>query len=254
MPSHPQSEYNTVARWIDAPLRRRNVYFNATPMTSMVDHMEDDQQKRWNDTYAANKDFFGDRPSEFGLRAADWMKVAGAKDILELGCGQGRDTLLFLKRGFAVTALDYSSNCLEQVRKAAEGASLQTNLNTMQNDLRQGLPFPDASFDAVYSHMLFTMRLTESELEAAFKEVLRVLRPGGLNIYSVRNVHDPHYQKGKHMGEDMWQNPLGFVVHFFSEEKIRRMAFGAEVVLINEFEDTSPPFTKKLYEVILRKP
>jgi SAM-dependent methyltransferase len=182
------------------------------------------------------------------------MVAAGAKDILEMGCGQGRDTLLFLEKGFRVTALDYSGNCLCQVRAAAGSAGLDGGLRTMQNDLRLGLPFKDASFDVVYSHMLFTMQLTERELELAFKEVLRVLRPGGLNIYSVRNDHDPHFGKGKHMGEDMWQNPMGFVVHFFSEEKIRRMAFGADVVLIKEFEDTSPPFTKKLYEVVLRKP
>jgi SAM-dependent methyltransferase len=216
--------------------------------------MEDDQQKRWEDTYAANRDFFGARPSEFGVRAAERMVAAGAKDILEMGCGQGRDTLLFLEKGFRVTALDYSGNCLCQVSAAAGSAGLDGGLRTMQNDLRLGLPFKDASFDVVYSHMLFTMQLTERELELAFKEVLRVLRPGGLNIYSVRNDHDPHFGKGKHMGEDMWQNPMGFVVHFFSEEKIRRMAFGADVVLIKEFEDTSPPFTKKLYEVVLRKP
>jgi ubiquinone/menaquinone biosynthesis C-methylase UbiE len=214
--------------------------------------VEDEQQKRWEDTYAANKDFFGTGASEFGQRAAAWMAEAKAKDVLELGCGQGRDTLLFLRKGFKVTALDYSGNCLCQVRSAAESSGLR-DLRTMQNDLRLGLPFPDASFDAVYSHMLFTMQLTEKELEAAFKEVLRVLRPGGLNIYSVRNDHDPHFGKGKHMGEDMWQNPMGFVVHFFSEEKIRRMTFGAEVVLVREFEDRSPPFTKKLYEVVLRK-
>jgi hypothetical protein len=52
----------------------------------------------------------------------------------------------------------------------------------------------------------------------------------------------------------MWQNPLGFVVHFFTEEKIRRLSSGYDVVSIKEFEDRSPPFVKKLYEVVLRKP
>ncbi|MEI8192019.1 MAG: class I SAM-dependent methyltransferase [candidate division NC10 bacterium] len=214
---------------------------------------ESDQRSRWDDTYVKNKDFFGAAPSEFGVRAAQRMKAAGAQQILELGCGQGRDTLLFLRQGFQVTALDYSGNCLCQVQDAAAASGLQHHLRTLQNDLRLGLPFEDDSFDAVYSHMLFTMQLTEKELEAAFREVLRVLRPNGLNIYSVRNDHDPHCGKGKPMGEDMYQNPMGFVVHFFSEEKIKKMALGAEIVALKEFEDTSPPFTKKLYEVVLRK-
>jgi hypothetical protein len=52
----------------------------------------------------------------------------------------------------------------------------------------------------------------------------------------------------------MWQNPMGFVVHFFPEEKVRRLAQGYQIESIKEFEDGSPPFTKKLYEVVLRKP
>lgn len=215
--------------------------------------VESDQRSRWEEAYAKNKDFFGTVPSEFGMRAAERMKAAGAKEILELGCGQGRDTIFFLRKGFKVTALDYSGNCLCQVKRSAEEDGLNLDLRTMQNDLRLGLPFEDESFDTVYSHMLFTMQLTEKELEAAFREVRRVLRPGGMNIYSVRNDHDPHFGKGQHMGEDMWQNPMGFVVHFFSEEKVRKMALGMEIILIAEFEDTSPPFTKKLYEVVLRK-
>jgi len=52
----------------------------------------------------------------------------------------------------------------------------------------------------------------------------------------------------------MWENPMGFVVHFFSEEKIRRLAVGYDVLWVSEFEDRSPPFIKKLYEVALMKP
>ena len=47
---------------------------------------------------------------------------------------------------------------------------------------------------------------------------------------------------------------MGFVVHFFSAEKVRRLARGYELLRITEFEDPSPPFTKKLYAVVLRKP
>jgi hypothetical protein len=70
----------------------------------------------------------------------------------------------------------------------------------------------------------------------------------------VRNDHDPHYGKFEPRGKDMWKNPMGFVVHFFSEEKVRRLSAGYDLLWVREFEDTSPPFVKKLYEVVLRKP
>jgi SAM-dependent methyltransferase len=211
-----------------------------------------DQIKQWNSTYEGTIEFFGMETSDLGLAALRAFKEKEVESVLELGCGQGRDTWLFLENGFKVTALDYSEAGICQMRDKAE--EMQCSVELKVQDARVGLPFPDDSFDAVYSHMFFTMELTEMEISFILDECLRVLKPGGMNIYSVRNDHDPHFQMGVHRGEDMWENPMGFIVHFFSEEKVRRLSTGYEIVSIKEFDDTSPPFVKKLYEVVLRKP
>jgi ubiquinone/menaquinone biosynthesis C-methylase UbiE len=156
-----------------------------------------------------------------------------------------------LKNGFEVSALDYSEIGVAQMRECAEITGVKVVL--MALDARQGLPFSDASFDAVYSHMFFTMEFTESEVATLMAECYRVLRPGGLNVYSVRNFNDQHYGKFMPAGEDMWRNPLGFVVHFYSMQAIRRLSRGYEILHINEFEDGSPPSVKKLYEVVLER-
>ena len=49
----------------------------------------------------------------------------------------------------------------------------------------------------------------------------------------------------------MWEMN-GFVVHYFSEGKVRRLAEGYEIVSIEEF--TEGPLPKRLYQVVLRKP
>jgi len=211
-----------------------------------------DQRDQWEKAYRNNEDFFGEEPSELALSVIGTLEEEGAKSILEMGCGQGRDTFFFARKGFDVHALDYSAEGIERIRAKAEEDGLELGLAV--HDVRDPLPFPDESFDAVYSHMLLTMELTEEEIGYVLQECLRVLRPGGLNIYSVRNDHDPHYGQFLHVGEDMYQNPMGFVVHFFPEEKVRRLSEGYLLEGIKEFEDTSPPFVKKLYEVVLRKP
>ena len=216
--------------------------------------LEKDQLTQWNSVYETNREFFGAAPSELGERALKLFHEEGTRKVLELGCGQGRDTWLFVKDGLKVTAVDYSRSGICQMQGVADSVGCSDDVNLLILDGRQPFPFPDACFDAVYSHMFFTMELREKEIAAILAECLRVLRPGGINIYSVRNDHDPHFGKGPHKGEDMWQNPMGFVVHFFSEEKVRRLATGYQIETIREFEDTSPPFTKKLYEVVLRKP
>ena len=99
--------------------------------------------------------------------------------------------------------------------------------------------------------MLYCMALTTSELEFLSKEILRALKPGGLNFYTVRNTTDAHYQTGIHRSEDMWEIGGGFIVHFFSKEKIEHLSKGYEIVNVEEFEEGDLP--KKLFMVTLRK-
>ncbi len=212
------------------------------------------QKEQWDRTYASANEFFGREPSELAVSALPMMKEHGARTVLELGCGQGRDTWYFARNGLSVTALDYSDTGICQMQDAAKKEGLEEVVTARVHDARDPLPFPDASFDAVYSHMFFTMEFSEEEVSKMLDDCRRVLRPGGINIYSVRNDHDPHYGKFEPKGKDMWKNPMGFVVHFFTEEKLRELSSGYELLRIKEFEDSSPPFTKKLYEVVLRKP
>jgi SAM-dependent methyltransferase len=211
------------------------------------------QQQQWDRTYQNAKDFFGERPSELAVSALPTLRENGSREVLELGCGQGRDTWYLARNGFKMTSLDYSESGVCQMRDVARKKGLEGVVAVQVHDARNPLPFPDASFDAVYSHMFFTMEFSEEEVAKMLDECRRVLRPGGINIYSVRNDHDPHYGKFEQRGKDMWKNPMGFVVHFFTEGTIRRLSNGYDVLQVKEFEDPSPPFTKKLYEVVLRK-
>ena len=214
---------------------------------------ERDQRRHWDGVFKGSEDYFGCDSSEFGQRALETFRSAGVKEVLELGCGQGRDAWLFAREGLKVIALDYSESGICQMREKAKQLCLEPNVECVLQDVRSGLPLSDASVDAVYSHMFLTMELGENEIRFIMGECRRVLRPGGLNIFSVRNDHDPHFQKGVHRGEDMWQSPAGFVVHFFSKEKIERMAEGYEVVQLVEFDDPAKQYTRKLYETVLRK-
>jgi hypothetical protein len=64
------------------------------------------------------------------------------------------------------------------------------------------------------------MALTTTELEFLSAEVRRVLKPSGLNIYTLRHTNDPDYRTGIHRGEDMYEVG-GFIVHFLAGKKWR---------------------------------
>ncbi|MBN1548912.1 MAG: class I SAM-dependent methyltransferase, partial [Syntrophaceae bacterium] len=143
------------------------------------------QQVKWEETFRAEEDLFGDDPSEPARIAAALFKKEGVSKLLELGAGQGRDTLFFAQQGFQVVALDYAATGLKTLAEKAALEGLSPVISTVPHDVRQPLPFADETFDASYSHMLFCMAFTAAELAFISGEVRRVLKPGGLHVYTV---------------------------------------------------------------------
>jgi SAM-dependent methyltransferase len=210
-----------------------------------------EQQCHWENIFLKNNLMFGERCSGPAMKAAELFKEEGKTKILELGAGQGRDTLFFAKNGFEVYSLDYSRQGIECIDQRSRDMGLSGSITALQHDVREPLPFDDGSFDACYSHMLYCMPLKTSELVFISKEIMRVLKPGGLNIFTTRHTGDPQYRTGVHRGEDMWQIKGGFIVHFLSREKVERISQGYDIVDVEEFEEGQLP--KKLFKIALRK-
>jgi SAM-dependent methyltransferase len=210
----------------------------------------DAQHPFWERALSNTPDMFGAEPSDPARKAAEIFKKEGRAKILELGAGQGRDTIFFAQNGFKVFALDYSDAGLKVITQKAQALGLSQFITTKAHDARKPLPFEDDYFDACFSHMLFCMALTTGELQFLSNEIRRVLKPAGLNVYTVRHTRDPHYKTGIYRGENMYEMG-GFIVHFFSKEKVELLASGYDVISIDEFEEGRLP--RKLFRVTLRK-
>ena len=210
----------------------------------------DGQTNHWDKKFSGRQDFFGGSPSAAALKAWEIFDRTGKTKILELGGGQGRDTLCFARKGLDVTVLDYSLSGIEAIEQKAKQSGLNDRIETRCHDVREPLSYNDETFDGCYSHMLFCMALNDDELEFLSREIRRVLKPGGLNIYSVRHTGDPHYGKGVQVGVDMFEID-GFVTRFFTRDKVLSLADGFEIIGIEEFEEHTLP--RKLFLVKLRK-
>jgi len=209
------------------------------------------QQAHWTATFVDRQDFLGAEPSEVGRAALARFRAARVDELLELGAGQGRDTLLFAGAGIRVTALDYAAPGLTQIKKKARASGVETSIRTLQADVRHPLPVANSAFDAGYAHMLLCMALTTAEIEQLLAEVRRALRPGGVFVYSVRHTGDPHYRAGVAHGDERYEMG-GFEVHFFDRTLIDRLGDGWELIEVTEYEEGRLP--RRLFAVTLRKP
>ena len=193
---------------------------------------------------------FGLEPSLPAKKALNIFKENNCSKIVELGAGLGRDSIYFGKNSINVTALDYSKNGIKVINEKIKKENLISSISTLKFDIREDLPFESNSVDACYSHMLYCMALTQKDLDKLNSEIHRILKPGGLNIYTVRNTDDGDYKKGIHRGEDLYEID-GFIIHFFSKDKILNLTNGFKNLNIEYFEEGS--FPRKLYFICNKK-
>jgi ubiquinone/menaquinone biosynthesis C-methylase UbiE len=99
---------------------------------------------------------------------------------LEIGAGTGYFSLNLLKSGVVreAVATDISQGMLDALQDSADRLGL--NVQTVCTEAER-LPFPDDSFDLVFGHAILHHL---PDLDAAFREFRRVLRPGGVVAFA----------------------------------------------------------------------
>ena len=208
------------------------------------------QSQHWEENFSNKPEMFGLEPSIPAKKLLKLFQNQNISKIIELGAGLGRDTIYFAKNSIHVVALDYSQSGIEAINQKAKKNSLSNFITTNFFDVRKKLPFEDNSVEACYSHMLYCMALTTSELENLNNEIYRVLKPNSINIYTVRHTKDGDYKNGIHRGEDLYEKD-GFIVHFFSEKKVKSLLKGFKNISIDLFEEGN--FPRKLFIVYNKK-
>ena len=109
--------------------------------------------------------------------------------LLEVPVGTGILTMPVYRTlpNAEITCLDYSPDMMEQAREKAERLNL-TNVSFQQGDAG-ALPYEDGTFDIVPSLNGFH---AFPDKEAAYREVFRVLKPGGVLHFA---TDDPDYME-----------------------------------------------------------
>lgn len=99
--------------------------------------------------------------------------------------------------------------------------------------------------------MLYSSAFILSELKNLSNEILRILVPGGINIFTARNTTDPYFKTGIHRTENLFEID-GYIMHFLSRKDIDYLTEGVELLEIRKIEEGQLP--KRLYEVVVKKP
>lgn len=129
-------------------------------------------------SYVAIDEFFG----------SCWCPTPEASPrALDVGCGGGQVALRLARRGFMVTAIDFSETAIELATRNAERAGVTVQL--VVGDCIDLAAFDDASFDFIVDNHLLHCLIGDDRL-AFLRSAARVLRSGG-TMFSDTMCHGP---------------------------------------------------------------
>jgi len=118
--------------------------------------------------YSATERPYTDYPRQLCIHLFENCSLNSGMKLLEAGCGRGEFLRQFKNLGLDVCGID----------RSPEAQTFLPDIPVHTSDIeKDGIPFPDAHFDVVYSKSLLEHF---KKPERYIKEAARVLKPGGI--------------------------------------------------------------------------
>ncbi len=144
--------------------------------------------------------------------------------VLDVGCGEGADSVYFARRGYQVTAFDKDETYLARFRAYRKDHNLSRITVRWCDALHYG--YPPNTYDII-NCILVICCMRRSEFERLVDPLKRSVKPGGLVIMSARNYLDPelgdYLSRGKMIESNTFRKDGDCCrsVYFIEENRLR---------------------------------
>lgn len=131
---------------------------------------------RYRQVHARNLQWASDMPSPIVAQVMGHYGISEDSTILELGCGEGRDTAHLLKQGYTVTATDISPEAIRHCQeKYPEFADHFQVLDCLSGELEK-------KFDFIYAVALIHMLVEDADRAGFYRFIREHLKEGGIAL------------------------------------------------------------------------
>jgi SAM-dependent methyltransferase len=162
-----------------------------------------DMKRLWEDSFEEQiaRGAYNTAPVEAVIRSvAYWLRDQPPSDrplhFLEMGCGAGPTLVWLAQKGMRVSGVDIATNALELARENLTRNGYADRIGSLTECSVSATPFADGTFDGIIESCVF-QHLPKPDRIAAFREVARLLRPGGLFVGNMLADAHTTFQKLK---------------------------------------------------------
>lgn len=128
-------------------------------------------------------------------RLVSLLNAVTGHSALEAGCGSGKFSLSIASYGFHVTAMDYTWPPLKNISQLSKALKIGNGRVSFVCGDITAMPFGDSSYDMAFNEGVVEHWLDKGERVAVIREMVRVVRPGGLVVIYVPNGGHPFHEK-----------------------------------------------------------
>ena len=174
----------------------------------------------YNKLYKQNANVWGNQPNK--LLEMIWQDVDPGSDVLDLGCGQGRDSLFLAKKNFKVTAIDSAPAGIDTLNKTIN----ENNLDKIQATCQKVEDFiiePD-KYSIINAMNIFQF-LDKKDVLKIIANIKASLKPGGFVVVVGFTVDDPSFVADKGFFDQNELNKLflDFKIIFYREIAVENL-------------------------------
>ncbi len=134
--------------------------------------------EEWNHSHINENSLF-DRNNFLGYLAKYIKKQPKEIDILDAGCGEGKETKIFKELGYNLSGFDASSDCVQTARRNSGAPIVQATFNDFHSD---------KSFDAIWTRKAI-QHVAKSGFADAIQNLVNHLKSDGI-LFGITKLDD----------------------------------------------------------------
>lgn len=137
-----------------------------------------------------------------------FLQASPGDTVFDIGCGEGKETLLLAQQGLLVVATDLSHQQICRARELVAQAGLAGQVFFIQANAEE-LPFAPETCGSLYGKAI----LHHLDIDLSAQELRRVLAPGGRATFAEPMAHHPLFWLGRHLTPQLRtkdEHPLSF--------------------------------------------
>lgn len=210
-----------------------------------------DPKLLWEQSFeeAIARQAFNTAPVEALVRTVSyWLRARYSADqyhelhFLEMGCGAGPNLVWLAQKGIRVSGVDIAQNALALARQNLQFNAKPDRIGRLVECSVAETPFDSGTFDGIVESCVF-QHLHRAAREAAFAEVRRLLKPGGIFVGYMLDAGHSSFErmKDKELPDDpgslfledgtskVHLTNIG-LAHFFRRDELGELLSGFSVV------------------------